>query len=172
MDTRDKQADSAATNFMTPSPTQGPTGAELLDTPASVEDVNGPSGATSIEQRDLTRDAVSIKQKDTSASPLQDSLRRLSRDKRAMVSLIVIVLFLVIPLIGPFIYQHVGGSYTSHVNGLVIGPQIYHDPFHGELDRQDELPSAQYWLGTDSDGRDLLARLMQGRSSTSHLERW
>jgi peptide/nickel transport system permease protein len=39
---------------------------------------------------------------------------------------------------------------------------LYHNPFHQELDRQDEFISGQYWLGTDAIGRDLMARLMQG----------
>ena len=96
-----------------------------------------------------------------SPTPLQDSLRRLRRDKRAMVSLSIIILFILIPIFGPFIYQHIGGLYTSPING-VIGPSHYHSPFWQESTREDELASAQYWLGTDSIGRDQLARLMQG----------
>lgn len=92
----------------------------------------------------------------------QGSLRRLRRDKRAVAGLIVILLFIVIPLIGPPIYQHIGGPYRSKISGTIIGPQVYHNPFHQELDRQDEFISGQYWLGTDAIGRDLLARLMQG----------
>src|SRR5205823_3397788 len=78
-----------------------------------------------------------------------------------MVSLGIIVLFIVVPLIGPFIYQHVGGTYQSSFYGP-ISPQLYHNPFHQELDRQDEFISGQYWLGTDAIGRDLMARLMLG----------
>lgn len=96
-----------------------------------------------------------------SPTPLQDSLRRLRRDKRAMISLGVIILFILIPIFGPLIYQHIGGTYDSVLSGK-IGPNLYHNPFHQELDRQDELFSAQYWLGTDAIGRDLFARLMQG----------
>ncbi|HEX7734343.1 MAG TPA: ABC transporter permease [Ktedonobacteraceae bacterium] len=94
-------------------------------------------------------------------SPLRESLGRLRRDKRAMVSLGLIVLFILIPLLGPLIYQHIGGTYHSSLNGS-ISASIYHNPFHQELDRQDEFISGQYWLGTDVIGRDLLARLMQG----------
>jgi len=73
-----------------------------------------------------------------------------------------IILFLIgIAIIGPFIYQHIGGTYNSVLYGP-IGPDQYHTFGHVEADRQNELPSAQYWLGTDSLGRDLLARLMQG----------
>ena len=61
----------------------------------------------------------------------------------------------------PPIYQHIGSPYTV-VNGRIIPASVYHGFAHQEPDRQDEGPSAQYWLGTDDIGRDLLARLMQG----------
>jgi oligopeptide transport system permease protein len=96
-----------------------------------------------------------------SPTPLQDSLRRLRRDKRAMISLAIIVLFVLIPIFGPIIYQHIGGPYQSALNGR-IGPAQYHNPFWQELTNQDQLPSSMYWLGTDAIGRDILARLMQG----------
>jgi len=94
-------------------------------------------------------------------TPFQDSLRRLRRDRRAMASLFIILLFVILPIIGPPIYQHIGGTYNSPTSGS-IGPAVYHSPFHTELTRQDEGPSAQYWFGTDSIGRDLFARLLQG----------
>ncbi|HLG61806.1 MAG TPA: ABC transporter permease [Ktedonosporobacter sp.] len=106
-----------------------------------------------------TTDTTTTAQK--APTPLQDSLRRLRRDKRAMVSIVVILFFIIIPIIGPPIYTHIGGLYHSDVNGT-LGPQVYHDPFHQELTQQDQGPSAMYWLGTDSIGRDLLARLMNG----------
>ena len=63
-----------------------------------------------------------------SPTPLQESLRRLRKDKRAMASIIVILLFIIIPLIGPVIYQHIGPIYNSPLNGN-IGPTKYHNPF-------------------------------------------
>ncbi len=105
---------------------------------------------------------VATGQEKRPSSPLRDSLRRLRRDLRAMVSLGVILLFVLIALVGPPIYQHIGGTYVSNVNGLTLTPADYHNYFHEELDRQDEGPSSQYWLGTDQLGRDILARLMQG----------
>jgi len=101
------------------------------------------------------------KRQQKSPSPLQDSLRRLRRDIRAMISLSVILLFVLVALVGPPIYQHIGGPYHSDLNGTV-GPDQYHTFYHEELSRQNELPSGQYWLGTDDIGRDILARLMQG----------
>src|SRR5258708_36966585 len=55
-------------------------------------------------------------------SPLQDSLRRLRRDKRAMISLGIIVFFFAIALVGPPIYQHIGGPYNSAISVLTFGP--------------------------------------------------
>lgn len=95
------------------------------------------------------------------STPLQDSLRRLRRDKRAMVSIIFLALFVLIPLVGPFIYQHIGAPYDSLLNGTISATE-YHGYTYQELTDQDQLPSARHWLGTDALGRDLLARLMQG----------
>jgi oligopeptide transport system permease protein len=96
-----------------------------------------------------------------SPTPFQDSMRRLFRDKRAVASMGVIAFFVLLAIIGPPIYQHIGAPYHSSING-VVPASVYHNPFHQELERQDEFISSQYWLGTDSLGRDLLARLMQG----------
>jgi oligopeptide transport system permease protein len=94
-------------------------------------------------------------------TPFQESMRRLMRDKRAAASLGIIIFFVLLAIFGPYIYQHIGSPYHSSINGTVPA-SLYHNPYHQELERQDELPSAQYWLGTDALGRDLLARLMQG----------
>jgi oligopeptide transport system permease protein len=153
MDTKDQdpqfQTQHYASEAMMPDSAIFP---EVLELQTDVGEIITPEG-TVVE-------TVKAPQK-KSPTPLQDSLRRLRRDKRAMVSLGFIIVFILIPIFGPFIYQHIGGPYTSPING-VVGASVYHSPFHLESTRQDELPSAQYWLGTDSVGRDQLARLMQG----------
>src|SRR5437764_8615481 len=151
MDTKDQKQELELTSpgIMQPDTTMGPGLLEMSD-----------AGTAAVTPKNVTM-LQGKQEPKKSATPLQDSLRRLRRDKRAMVSLGIIVLFIVVPLIGPFIYQHVGGTYQSTLNGP-IGPQLYHNPFHQELDRQDEFISGQYWLGTDAIGRDLMARLMQG----------
>ncbi len=96
-----------------------------------------------------------------SLSPFQQAIQRFRRDKRAMVSLGILIAMVVIALIGPPIYQHLGGTYQADLGGTV-GPTVYHSYDHQELTQQNQGPSARYWLGTDVLGRDMLARLMQG----------
>lgn len=160
MDTKD-QNNEAASSFMSPDPGMGPRGAELLSMPSTLDTQNeSPAGVGLATATPQTETEKKVAAKTT--TPLQDSLRRLRRDKRAMVSLAIILLFIIIPVIGPVIYQHVGGQIVDSLSGKKIGPDVYHSPFLQRLDHQDELPTATNWLGTDSIGRDILARLMQG----------
>src|SRR5579864_391462 len=92
-----------------------------------------------------------------SLSPLRKSLRHFSQDKRAMVSLGILLLLLLLALLGPVIYTHLSGPITNS-SGRVLTPDQYRGPFYSDLDHQDETFSALHWLGTDSNGRDLLAR--------------
>jgi ABC-type dipeptide/oligopeptide/nickel transport system permease subunit len=96
-----------------------------------------------------------------SLSPFQESMRRFRRDKRAMISLGVLLFLVLLAIVGPPIYKHIGGSYQADLGG-VIGPDIYHSYDRQELTQQNQGPSVRYWLGTDALGRDMLARLMQG----------
>lgn len=158
MDTKDTKPDLASPDVMIPDTTITSLEAELLAT------VSQPGEAETIPEAEALAEVGTTGTATTSqktSTPLQDSLRRLRRDKRAMVSMALIFFFIIIPIIGPPIYSHLGGIYHSDVNGA-LGPQVYHDPFHQELTQQDQGPSAMYWLGTDSIGRDLLARLMNG----------
>jgi len=154
MDTRDrKNQEIAAEGFMAPDADMSPAQFDP-DLALLTED----NLATTLGENEL-KDLQEKQKKPT--TPFQDSMRRLRRDKRAMASVGVIVFFVLLALFGPFIYQHIGGTYQSTISGP-IGPGVYHTYYHQELDRQDELPSSQYWLGTDQIGRDQLARLMQG----------
>lgn len=159
MDTRDKDSEIASPEIMRPDSTMMPV-RPLEDYVNDATLTPIPGQATLPEGGDGGR--VGQVQAKKSPTPLQESLRRLRRDKRAMISLGVLVLFILIPIFGPVIYQHIGGPYNSAVCSCTVGPSVYHNPFHQELNREDELFSSQYWLGTDAIGRDLLARLMQG----------
>lgn len=72
----------------------------------------------------------------------RDALLRLQRNKAAMVSLAFILLLVLIALLAP-----------------VMAPYPYDKVNFGAVTKP---PSAQYWLGTDSLGRDVLSRLMYG----------
>jgi peptide/nickel transport system permease protein len=151
MDASEKEPELIPSELIHPDTGSVPPSAELLDL---ADGAAGTSAAIIVTPGEI------VKAK-KSSTPLQDSLRRLRHDKRAVVSLSMIILFIVIALIGPSIYQHIGGVYQSTQNGPVPA-SIYHSYSHEELIRQDEGPSAQYWLGTDDLGRDMFARLMQG----------
>ena len=153
MDTRDKNQEIAAEGFMTPD--SGMSQAPFVPDLGLLTDSDL---ATTLGENELKDLKEPLKKP---ATPFQESMRRLRRDKRAMTSVGVIVFFVLLAIFGPFIYQHIGGIYLSPISGP-IGPQVYHTFYHQELNRQDELPSLQYWLGTDQLGRDILARLMQG----------
>jgi oligopeptide transport system permease protein len=151
MDTWDKDLEQPASEVMVPDVGVVSPPPELLDL------ADGAAGTPMA----LVPGAQTDQKREKSLTPLQDSLRRLRRDTRAMISIGVIILFIVIAIIGPLIYQHIGGIYNSEQSGP-IPSTVYHTFYHQELIRQDEGPSAQYWLGTDDLGRDILARLMQG----------
>ena len=67
---------------------------------------------------------------------------RLWRDTRARIGLIVIGLLLLAALLAPLLARH--------------------DPIRGDLLRQLQPPSAEHWMGTDVQGRDVWARLVYG----------
>src|SRR5713101_6296890 len=103
MDTKDQNQELELTSsgFMQPDTTMGP---------GLLEMSNGGTAAVTPEEGTVPPGQQEPKK---STTPLQDSLRRLRRDKRAMVSLGIIILFILIPIFGPVIYQHFGGIYNS-----------------------------------------------------------
>ncbi len=152
MDTKDRNSDNLTPGVMFP---------DSSITPMEVEELIKPSNGSETVVAPPAVQEIEAEKKQKSPTPLQESLRRLRRDKRAMASVGVIVFFILLAIIGPLIYQHIGGIYNSALNGPE-SPALYHNPFHQELLNQDQFINGRYWLGTDALGRDLLARLMQG----------
>jgi len=169
MDTKDQSSEVTSPEAMAPDSTVMP--------PPELAEMIQDAGVTT-EQGSPT----DTKAKKTQ-TPIQESLQRLRRDKRAMVCLGIILFFVVLAIIGPVIYQHIGGPYQSVINGTVYPAQYHSFGFgleerthelpswfyyftNGGLSKADlqlrHLPSFQYLLGTDELGRDILARLMQG----------
>jgi oligopeptide transport system permease protein len=97
-------------------------------------------------------------------SPLRDSLYRFRRDRRAMGSLVILSLMVVVAFILPIIYQHIGPIICEKNCFVHLGPDVYHTAEHvgSNLESYDQGPSSLHWLGTNSQGQDLLARLLDG----------
>lgn len=99
------------------------------------------------------------------ASPFQESLRRFRRDKRALISLFVIIVVFVLAILFPPLYQHIGPTLHRPIApGLVatIPPDQYHSPDFIDGFSQTQYPTGLHWLGTDDNGQDILARLLKG----------
>lgn len=147
MDTKDKGRDfTAPETFMSGAGTVPPP-LDLMEVPATVAALPTP------ETEPVTKSQ-------TAASPLQDSMRRLRRDKRAMVSVGVMIFLVLLCIVGPLIYPHIGGPIES--GGVKLTPEQYHSFAYQDLYGTDQGMSAIHWFGTDNLGRDELARLMQG----------
>jgi ABC-type dipeptide/oligopeptide/nickel transport system permease subunit len=67
---------------------------------------------------------------------------RLRRDTRARIGLVVVALLLLLAILAPLLARH--------------------DPIRVDLLRQLQPPSAEHWMGTDVQGRDVWARLVYG----------
>ncbi len=67
---------------------------------------------------------------------------RLWRDTRARIGIIVVAMLLLLAILAPLLARH--------------------DPIRVDLLRQLEPPSAEHWMGTDVQGRDVWARLIYG----------
>jgi ABC-type dipeptide/oligopeptide/nickel transport system permease subunit len=75
-------------------------------------------------------------------SPTRDALRRFRRNWAAIISLVIVLFFVLIALLAPFV--HTSNPQAQDFNSIYAGP------------------SNQHWFGTDSTGRDLYSRLMYG----------
>jgi ABC-type dipeptide/oligopeptide/nickel transport system permease subunit len=142
-----------------PSPAAEVLGLEVLDAPMfaeeTVADATIPPTLLELTPTELLKD------KKKHPGPFRAAIQHFRRSKRSMISVGFMIFLVLLALLGPPIYQHIGGVYTSDLQGK-IGPEIYHRYDHQELSKVNQGPSAQYILGTDALGEDLLSRLMQG----------
>lgn len=74
------------------------------------------------------------------------TLRRFAKRKSSVAGGIIIVFFIVVSLVGPFLVRH--------------------DPLKIDLPNKYQNPSAEHALGTDNLGRDTLSRLVYGARTT------
>ncbi|MBY7144873.1 ABC transporter permease [Virgibacillus sp. NKC19-3] len=77
------------------------------------------------------------------------AFNKLKRNKPAMVGGILILFFIIVAIVGPFM-----APYSPYAQDLV-----------NKLDP----PSADHWFGTDSFGRDIFSRILHGMSITLYI---
>lgn len=86
-----------------------------------------------------------VKERKT-ALPRFELLGKVMQNKKAKYSLFLLFVIILLGIIGPWIAPH--------------------DPLESNYEAFLEEPSANYWLGTDSIGRDLLSRMLHGARVT------
>lgn len=74
--------------------------------------------------------------------PGKEAWRSFRRSKTAVVGMVIIVFFILLALFGPFIAK-------EGLNNQLAADRL-------------QPPSAEYWLGTDDFGRDILSRIIHG----------
>jgi len=125
-----------------------------------------------------------------SSSPLAAAFRRFLRDWRAVAALAILIVIVAFSFIFPLFYQHMGGrTVGGNLGNRPIGPEQYHQFDFNDLSHPGmngtiisvtfTPPFVQFHfggpdaafhpLGSDSLGRDILARLMAGVSISIEL---
>src|SRR2546423_15417492 len=77
----------------------------------SIDELEVPSAITDISS------STEQQKRKKPLTPFQESLRRFLRSKRSMTCLVLLLLFVLISLFGPVIYQHIGGPYKDAITG-------------------------------------------------------
>ncbi|MEG0267796.1 MAG: ABC transporter permease [Carnobacterium sp.] len=108
-----------------------------------------------------------------SLSFLEDSWRRLKKNKAAVISLFVLIIFILLSISAPLISPHDPNiQIVSHANlppkipGVNInglnGTQLVGDTRVDKYEQKGIASDVSYYLGTDGLGRDLLSRILHG----------
>ncbi|MEU8222043.1 ABC transporter permease [Kribbella sp. NPDC048915] len=103
--------------------------------------------STAIEALDVTDEPQAIEGR----SPFSLAVRRLRRDKVAMISLAVIVLIVLIAIFAPVFAAVTGHPPNEQYRDIGLTP-----------DGLPRGPNSTFWLGTDDLGRDILVRIAYG----------
>ncbi len=137
-------------------------------TPEGIAALGGTEQQTAgVTQAELDRRAETETREATtegqSLSPLQASMRRLGRDRRAMFFMALVLILIVVSYVGPLVWTRVGPTILTGAAGLdKSGPASYHNYVFEDLSRQNANSSSLHPFGTDAIGRDILARIMAG----------
>lgn len=79
----------------------------------------------------------------------KDFMQKFKKNKPAVVGSIMILFFLLIAFLGPYLMTH--------------------DPNKIDILNRFQGPSLEHWFGTDNNGRDIFSRILQGTSLTLYL---
>jgi peptide/nickel transport system permease protein len=111
----------------------------------------GALGRRKAERLDRLAELAATPADERGESLTRETLRRLRRSPMAIIGAVVVLLFVVVAVLGPFLAPYPA---TATV-GL---DQIRPDVIPG--------PSAEHWLGLDHQGRDQLSRMLVGARQT------
>jgi oligopeptide transport system permease protein len=132
--------------------------------------INSPGDAT--PSTSVPRSAEEIRyERELLLSPTQAAIHRFLRDRRAVFCLSLILFIVLSSFIFPPIYLHLGPTIDGTPStGPALGPEKYHTASYSDLNVSDSPPtlfplgprSLVHPLGADTNGRDILMRLMGG----------
>jgi peptide/nickel transport system permease protein len=83
----------------------------------------------------------------------QDAFRRLRRNPAAIIGAVILAIFILVALIGPFLVPY-GPTDTMGIRDGLIKPGVIPGP------------SAEHWFGYDHQGRDVFSRMIVGARQT------
>jgi peptide/nickel transport system permease protein len=99
-----------------------------------------------MNQRTATVEVTTIATRSRGDSPWKSSLRRLAKNKMAMMGVLILILMFSFSFIGPFLSEYKNAKIS--------------------VKNANQAPDLSHWLGTDNLGRDVLFRVMEaGRIS-------
>ncbi|MER6110013.1 ABC transporter permease [Streptomyces hirsutus] len=111
------------------------------------------SVATKTEKIQRLAELTATKETGTGASLWREAFRRLKRSKMAIIGAIVIFLFILLAIVGPYLAPHAATAQTWR--GEVF-------PNRGEF----VGPRGENWFGLDHLGRDMFSRMLIGARQT------
>ena len=118
--------------------------------PEAVLEANAEATLTQSEMDLRTQEKITEGQ---SLSPVEASLRRLGRDRRAMVCLAIILVMVTASYVFPIVYLHMGPVIQGGITDTSqVPPELYHYMIHQELLDLDAPSSLAHPLGTDQLG--------------------
>ncbi len=133
-----------------------------------------PRAETPSPEQPEPQEEMSIADSVRSLSPTRLVLKRFFRSKLSIVGLVMIIFLFLFSWVGPLFSPYEENEMASGTGENIIVKEITFEDENGEtvsvwmITRSEVqigtnlLPSAEHWLGTDSEGRDILTRVMYG----------